>query len=246
MSKAILAVGATSTIVQALLRLYANEKARFILVGRDLERLTSVAGDLTHHGGKVEKIYTLNFQEPQTHNQIIKQIFSELPELDTAIVGHGLLGDQVAAQRSYTLAEQSLYVNYLSYVSILEPIAEIFESKQRGSIITFSSVAGDRGRQSNYIYGSTKAGVTCYLQGLRNRLFKSKVRVLTVKPGIVDTPMTAGFKKTRLFASPEQVAADILNAEKRGRNELYTPWFWRPIMAIIRTIPEFIFKRLNL
>lgn len=246
MSKAILAVGATSAIVHALLRLYANDNARFVLVGRDLERLTTVASDLTQRGGKVEKIYTLNFLEPHTHSQTIKQVFSDLPDIDIAIVGHGLLGDQVAAQRSYNLAEQSLYVNYLSYISVLEPIAEIFESNQYGSIVAFSSVAGDRGRQSNYLYGSTKAGVTCYLQGLRNRLSKSKVRVLTVKPGIVDTPMTAGLQKTRLFASPEQVAADIFKAEQRGRNELYTPWFWRPIMMIIRTIPEFIFKRLNI
>ncbi len=246
MSKTILVVGATSTIVQALLRLYARNQARFALVGRDSERLEAVANDLSRLGGKVEKICTLDFQAPHTHNQTIKQIFSEIPEIDSAIVGHGLLGDQVAAQRSYSLAEELLFINYLSYISILEPIAEVFENRQRGSIIAFSSVAGDRGRQSNYIYGSTKAGVSCYLQGLRNRLFKTKVKVLTVKPGMVDTPMTADFKKTRLFASPERVAADIFKAERKGRNELYTPWFWRPIMAIICAIPEFLFKRLSL
>ncbi|HEX7028951.1 MAG TPA: SDR family oxidoreductase [Gammaproteobacteria bacterium] len=246
MDKIILAVGATSAIMQALLRLYAKSGSRFILLGRNEERLEIVKNDLTARGGEVLESLRLDFDRLNSHEEIIREIFIKHTGINTVIVGHGMLGNQQAEQQSFSVAEKSITANYLSYLSILGPVAEIFESRQCGSIIAISSVAGDRGRQSNYMYGSAKAGLDSYLAGLRNRLFKSKVKVLTVKPGFVDTPMTAGIPKNFLFVKPEKVARQIYSAEKRSRDVLYTPRFWRPIMMIICGIPEFVFKRLSL
>ena len=167
-------------------------------------------------------------------------------ELDTVLIAHGLLGDQRASERDFKLAEQAYKTNFLSVVSMLTPISAYFEVQRRGTIAVISSVAGERGRQSNFIYGSAKAGLSVYLAGLRNRLYPSGVTVLTIKPGFVDTPMTAHLRKTALFASPEKVAREISRAIERRRSVLYSPaiWFW--IMAVIRLIPEPVFKRLKL
>jgi short-subunit dehydrogenase len=129
---------------------------------------------------------------------------------------------------------------------MLTPIADFFEKQKHGVITVISSVAGDRGRQSNYIYGSAKAGLSVYLDGLRNRLYSAGVAVVTIKPGFVDTPMTAHLKKGFLFASPEKVARDILRAIEKRKCVVYTPWFWRWIMFVIKSIPETIFRKLKL
>ncbi|MCG8081658.1 MAG: SDR family NAD(P)-dependent oxidoreductase, partial [Candidatus Thiodiazotropha taylori] len=137
-------------------------------------------------------------------------------------------------------------VNALTTISLLTNLANYFEAQQRGSIVVISSVAGDRGRQSNYVYGAAKGAVTIFLQGLRNRLTKSGVNVLTVKPGFVDTPMTADFPKGALWASSEKVAQDINKAIDAQKSVAYVPWFWRYIMLIIKSIPEMVFKKLSL
>ena len=137
-------------------------------------------------------------------------------------------------------------VNALSTISLLTYLANYFEENGQGTIAVISSVAGDRGRQSNYIYGSAKGAVTIFLQGLRNRMHKSGVHVITVKPGFVDTPMTAAFDKGFIWADPDQIAARIISAIKNKYDEVYAPWYWRVIMQVIRAIPERVFKRLNL
>ena len=145
-------------------------------------------------------------------------------------------------------ARRAIDLNFTSAVALLAPLASYLEGRRSGYLAAISSVAGDRGRQSNYTYGAAKAGLTAYLQGLRNRLYRSGVHVLTIKPGFVDTPMTRGLvnPNSPLVASPKRVARDIDRAIRRRRNTIYTPWFWRPIMLVVRLVPEFIFKRLKL
>jgi short-subunit dehydrogenase len=147
---------------------------------------------------------------------------------------------------SRQLAQEMLTANYVGAVSVLERLAPHLERRKQGLIVGVSSVAGDRGRQSNYFYGSAKAGFSTYFQGLRNRLAKSGVRVLTVKPGFVDTPMTRHLKKGLLFASPETIARGLIKAVRQKRNVVYLPGYWRWIMLVVRSVPEFIFKKMKL
>jgi short-subunit dehydrogenase len=161
-------------------------------------------------------------------------------------MAHGTLGDQQASQASVELTLQELQTNFISAVSLLTLIANYMEGQRRGAIAVISSVAGDRGRASNYVYGSAMAAKTAFLQGLRNRMAKCGVAVLTVKPGFVDTPMTAHVPKNALFADPADVGKRIYQAMKAGQDVIYVPFFWRYIMLIIIHLPEFIFKRLSL
>ena len=166
--------------------------------------------------------------------------------MDAVLIAHGTLPEQRACEADWQLAREALLVNGLSPVLLAQQVAAKMAAQQGGVLAVISSVAGDRGRQSNYIYGAAKGGLSVFLQGLRNRYFAQGVKVLTVKPGFVDTPMTAAFAKGPLWASADGVAGDILAAMARGRDVLYTPWFWRAIMWIIRSIPERVFKRLSL
>jgi short-subunit dehydrogenase len=166
--------------------------------------------------------------------------------LDAVLIAHGTLSDQAACQQSVELTMRELNINFLSVVSLLTLLGNHFEQQRRGVIAVISSVAGDRGRGSNYVYGTAKAGVSAFLQGLRNRLAKVGVQVLTIKPGLVDTPMTAHLKKNRLYSPPSVVGEGIYHAMKQGRDVAYLPWFWRYIMLIILHIPELIFKRMSL
>jgi short-subunit dehydrogenase len=159
---------------------------------------------------------------------------------------HGYRADQQLAQKDFAESRRMIDTNYTSAVSILNLCANYFESKRQGFVCAISSVAGDRGRQSNYIYGSSKAALDAYLEGMRVRLAKAHVPVLTVKPGFVDTRMTWGLKGMFLVASPDRVAADVCKAIRKRKNVIYTPWFWAGIMLIIRSIPRFIFKRMKM
>ena len=154
--------------------------------------------------------------------------------------------DQARCEREVRVALEEFSTNALSVISLLTLAAPIFEQQRQGTIAVISSVAGDRGRQNNYLYGSAKAAVSTFLQGLRSRLFKSGVAVVTIKPGLVDTPMTAHLRKTALFASPEPVGAAIYQAIFKGQETAYVPWFWQGVMIVIKLVPERLFKRLNL
>src|SRR5690606_24268245 len=166
--------------------------------------------------------------------------------IDVVLVAHGTLTDQERAQKDVGYALQEVSVNGVSVLSLLTALAPVLEAQGHGTLAVISSVAGDRGRQSNYVYGSAKAMVTAFLPGLRQRLAKQGVNVLTIKPGFVSTPMTAHLPQGPLWGKPEAVARDISRAIDRGRGQIYTPGFWRLIMFIITHIPEFVFVKLKL
>ena len=166
--------------------------------------------------------------------------------IDVALIAHGTLPDQEEVEGDYAAVEQVLHTNFLTYASLLTVFANYFEEQKRGTIAAITSVAGDRGRRSNYVYGSAKAGASTFVDGLRGRLTESGVHVVNIKPGMVDTPMTAHLKKGALFAKPAAVASGIVSAINKKKNTVYVPGYWRLIMCIIRSIPEFIFKKTNI
>ncbi len=245
-ARKILAVGATSAIAAETLKLFARDGDEFFLVARSESKLQVVAADLVARGASRVDKFVADLNDFATHSAILPKIKEALGGVDLVFVAHGSLGDQKKCEQVYSAAEDELRINFLSVISILTPIANYLEQCKSGTIAVVSSVAGDRGRQSNYIYGCAKGGLSIYLQGLRNRLFKSAVHVLTIKPGFVDTPMTTGVKKGSLFVGPEVVANGIYNAIIAKRNVAYLPWFWEIIMGVIKLIPEGIFKRLKL
>ena len=242
----ILIIGATSAIAQAFARLCLPRGDELFLVARNSAKLQVLAADLQVRGAKRIRTLAADANDFERHGPMLEAARRELGGVDTVLIAHGALGDQKAAEGDFKLAEQAYKTNFLSVVSMLTPISAYFEAQRRGTIAVISSVAGERGRQSNFIYGSAKGGLSLYLAGLRNRLYPSGVTVLAIKPGFVDTPMTAHLKKGALFASPEKVARDILRAIEKGKSVLYTPAIWLWIMAVIRLIPETIFKRLKL
>ncbi|HYO51716.1 SDR family oxidoreductase [Archangium sp.] len=244
--KKVLVLGATSAIAQSTVRLLSARGASLYLVGRNTERLEAVAKDARTRGAARVETETLDLDDATQHEALVERAAAALGGLDGALLAHGILGNQEAAQRSYAEAEKVLRTNFLSAVSLLTPLANRFEAQKAGTLVVISSVAGDRGRQSNYVYGASKGALNVFLQGLRNRLARSGVAVVTVKPGFVDTPMTAAMKKNALFAQPEKVARGILRAADARKDEVYLPGFWGPIMFAIRGIPERVFKRMKL
>lgn len=242
----VLIVGATSAIAQEAARIFAAAGDRLFLVGRHPDRTRAVAQDLQVRGGGEVGYALADLDECERHPALVEQAMSTLGGLDTVLVAHGLLGDQKAAEQDWAAAEKSLRTNFLSVVSLLTPVANHFEKQGSGTIAVISSVAGDRGRQSNYVYGAAKGGLNAFLSGLRNRLAPKGVQVVTIKPGFVDTPMTAHLQKGPLFVGPEVVAKGIVRAIERRRDVVYLPAFWALIMLIIRHVPERVFKRLKL
>ncbi len=241
-----LILGATSAMAHATLKHFAAEGAELYLVGRDADKLHSIKDDLLVRGAQRAEIHALDLTQHHEHAALLQAAQDWLGGLDAVLVAHGTLPDQTAIQHDVDATMRELDVNFLSVVSLLTRIAEVMEAQKRGSIIVISSVAGERGRQSNYIYGTAMGAKTLFVQGLRNRLAKAGVSVTTVKPGFVDTPMTAHLKKNPLYADADSVGEAIYKAAKAGKNVVYVPFFWQYIMLIIRNIPEAIFKRLSL
>jgi short-subunit dehydrogenase len=246
MPQNILIIGATSAIAQATIRLYAAQNANLYLLGRNLEQLETIAADANIRGASQVDYSALDVNQFDSHESVLDQVFEKLESLDTVLIAHGTLPNQAACEQSVAVTMQELNTNALSTISLLTLLANRLQDQKSGCIAVISSVAGDRGRQSNYVYGAAKGMVSIFLQGLRNRLMPHNVHVLDIKPGFVDTPMTAEFKKGALWAQPEQIAKSIVNAVKRKTNTLYTPFFWMGIMMVIRNIPEFIFKKMKL
>jgi NAD(P)-dependent dehydrogenase (short-subunit alcohol dehydrogenase family) len=178
--------------------------------------------------------------------EVMDSAWAAFGGLDVALLAHGVLPDQARCQASAADAVAALDINFTSTVALLTPLANRFEAARTGCIAVITSVAGDRGRQSNYLYGAAKGGLDRFLEGLRNRLFRSGVAVVTLKPGFVDTPMTAGIRQGPLFVSARRAGRAVHRAIERRRDVAYIPWFWRPIMAVIRALPEPVFKRLRL
>jgi decaprenylphospho-beta-D-erythro-pentofuranosid-2-ulose 2-reductase len=245
-SKSVLILGATSAIAVATARLYARQGVRFVLVARDAAKLDAVAKDLQVRGAAEVHSLQEDFQDLPNHPRIIERAQGHLGKIDVVLLAYGVVGERGLPERNAAAAEKVMLTNYLSPVSLLTHLAPVFETQRSGAIAVISSVAGDRGRLSNYVYGSSKAGLNCFLSGYRARLLRAGVSVITIKPGQIDTPMTRTFKKTPIWVGPERIAPGILRAIAKGKNEVYLPGFWRGIMLIIRWIPECIFKRSSL
>lgn len=242
----IVIVGACSAIAEATARKLAERGDALFLAARNSKRLQTVAEDLKVRGAADVGCFVMDANDFKTHESMLDSATSAMGGLDTVLIAHGSLPDQCACQNSVDLTLSEIRTNALSVVSLLTHVANRFEGQRAGTIAVISSVAGDRGRQSNYVYGSAKAMVAVFLSGLRQRLAKSGVSVLTIKPGFVDTPMTAGFKKGFLWAKPDDIATGIVRAMDRKKDICYLPGFWRWIMWIIKSLPESTFKRLPL
>lgn len=242
----ILLIGATSAIAEATARRMAACGDRLYLVGRNASRLQAIQDDLRTRGISGIESATLDANDFTNHAVVLDRAWSSLQKVDVVLIAYGTLPDQEACQASAEEVIREFGTNATSVLSLLTYVAERMIAQGCGTIAVISSVAGDRGRQSNYVYGSAKAAISTYLSGLRQRLSPMGINVLTIKPGFVDTPMTRTFKKGILWVQPDQIARGILRAIKRRRSVAYLPWFWGPIMQIIRMIPEPVFRRLRL
>ena len=244
--KKILIIGGTSAIAVEIARIYANRGDGIFLLARDKEKVEQVAQDLKTRGASIIGYAVADLADTDKHQQLLREARQTLGEIDIAVIAHGSLSDQAVCNNSYAETEKELRVNLLSPISFMTNLAADFENRRSGHLVVLSSVAGERGRKSNYIYGTAKGALSIFAAGLRNRLFESGVKVTTVKPGFVDTPMTDKLKKGFLFAKADIVAEAIVRAVDQGKENIYVPWFWRLIMRIIREIPEPIFKRLSI
>ena len=242
----VLIIGATSAIAEATARLWAQRGASLFLLGRQADRLEAIAADLRVRGAAFVECRVMDACDTPAHAAMIAAAEAAMGGLDVALIAHGSLPDQKACEASVDLMLREIDTNGVSVIALAALLGERFETQGAGSLAVISSVAGDRGRQSNYVYGAAKGMVSLFLQGLRNRLAKHGVQVLTVKPGFVDTPMTAAFPKGALWAKPEAIAHGIVRAIDRKRDEVYLPGFWWPIMTLIRHIPERVFKKMSL
>ncbi len=245
--KRVLIIGATSAIAEATARLFAQRGDMLFLVARDAARLKIVADDLGVRGAVRVAQATLDVTDFAAHEDVIERAERELGGVDTVLIAHGTLSDQPQCEQSVEALRREFDINATSTMALLTLLAKRMEPRRQGTLAVISSVAGDRGRQSNYVYGATKAAVSAFLSGLRQRLAKSNIDVLTIKPGFVDTPMTAGIaNKGALWAQPDAIAAGIVRAIERRRSVVYLPWFWAIIMLVIKHIPEALFKRIKL
>ncbi|MCO5397487.1 SDR family oxidoreductase [Ralstonia soli] len=244
--KKVLIIGATSAMAEATARRMAQRGDALFLVGRSAPRLQSMIDDLRTRGAPHVHMAVMDANDFNAHAAVIHEADAALGGIDTVLISHGTLSDQAACARSVELTMAELRTNALSVVAMLTLLANLFEQRRTGTIAVISSVAGERGRQSNYVYGSAKAMVTAFMSGLRQRLAKAGVSVVTIKPGFVDTPMTSAFRKNALWISPDAAAGHILNAIDRGTAVAYVPGFWRLIMLIIRALPDAVFRRLAL
>jgi short-subunit dehydrogenase len=241
-----LIIGATSAIAEATARILAERGDALYLVARNQARLAAIAADLSVRGSPRVGSEVLDANDFASHEPMLARAETFLAGCDTVLVAHGTLSDQKACEASVELTLQEINTNALSVVALLTRIANRFAQQRAGTIAVISSVAGDRGRGSNYVYGSAKALVTAFLSGLGQRLVKCGVKVVTIKPGFVDTPMTAAFAKGPLWARPERVAQGIVRALDQRGGTIYLPGFWRAIMLVIRALPESLFLRLSL
>jgi decaprenylphospho-beta-D-erythro-pentofuranosid-2-ulose 2-reductase len=243
----IVIAGATSAIAQAWARLHAVQGAEFYLLGRDINKLSAVKSDLLTRGAKHVQLHVVDMAQVQDYQNIVEQLYAHWPRIDIALFAQGIMFDQRELEKNVVDLRGMFECNVMSFIQPATLIAERMAQAGSGSVVLVSSPAGDRGRQSNYFYGASKAAVTVFAGGLRNHVFKRGVHVLTVKPGFVDTPMTAHIEKGGpLWATTEQVAVCIENGLQKKKDVIYAPWFWQIIMLVIRHIPEFIFKRLGL
>jgi short-subunit dehydrogenase len=245
--KKILIVGATSSIASACARLWAAEQSEFFLVARDGQKLQQTCADLQARGARAVTPYEMDVSDTAEHAVMFERCMAALQMVDICLIAYGSLPNQRECEQSVEVALREFANNGSSVIALLTLLANRMAAQHRGTLAVISSVAGDRGRPSNYLYGAAKAAVTAFCEGLRARLFKSGVHVITIKPGFVDTPMTLGLALPALLvAQPDTVAQRIVAGIERKAAVLYVPGFWAWIMGLIRAIPQPIFKRLNL
>ncbi|SDI79048.1 SDR family oxidoreductase [Alteribacillus bidgolensis] len=242
----VLIIGATSGIGKALAHQYAKEKYPLVLTARDRKEMERIASDIHIRHHVPVSVKTIDAESFDTHADFFASCVEEAGKLSGMFLVHGYMIDQETAQNDFTKAKKMIDVNFTSYVSLLETAARYFERERSGFIGVITSVAGDRGRKSNYIYGSSKGALSVYVQGLRNRLYASGVHVATIKPGFVDTKMTYGLNGLFLVAQPEDAAKRVHESIRKKHDVIYVPGFWWMIMFIIKSIPERVFKRLKL
>ena len=242
----ILILGATSAIAHAAARRFARDGARLVLAARDAERLAANAADLRARGATSVETVPFDALAFGRHAEVVDAAWRVFDGLDGALLAWGTLPDPAAVNVNADDAVEAFEANATSVISVLTHLAGRFEAQRSGVIAVIGSVAGDRGRASNYVYGAAKGAVALFAGGLRGRLARAGVRVVTVKPGFVDTPMTADVPKNPLFADAAAVGARIHAAMLGGGEVVYAPGFWRPVMAGIRAVPERLFKRLPL
>lgn len=244
--KKIVVLGATSGIALEVQRQLAQRGCELLLVARSQERLAILQSDLSVRGAKQVITCATDLAYTQNHAAIYDYVHHAMPDFDTVLLAYGIMHDQKDAEASIDVLLEELQVNFVSATAILTLFAADLERRQTGCIAAITSVAGDRGRRSNYVYGSAKGALSLFLQGLRSRLHPAGVKVITIKPGPVQTPMTDHLAKAARFAEPKLVARDIVRAlESRSPDVLYTPKIWRYVMTAVEHIPENLFKRLS-
>lgn len=244
--KKILVLGATSGIAEATCRIWAEQGAQLFLVARNAEKLAAVAADLKTRGAAYVDTAVADLDDTEKHAELLSHAINSLTGMDMALLAHGVLGDQTRAEQDFHHAAQILHTNLMAPVSLLTWLTNYCVQRRNGVLAVLSSVAGERGRKSNYVYGSSKAGLTAFLAGLRNRVDREGVTVMTIKPGPVKTAMTAGMKGSEKFADVNRVAQSIVQAIDKRVDTVYVPFQWGPIMWVVRSIPERVFKKLNL
>jgi len=242
----IIIIGATSAIARSTARLYAEQNSQIFLVGRDGRRLRELKADLELRGANSIENLTLDITNCNEHANVINKSIQFLGHIDIAIICHGSLPDQKKCESNFREIEKAININGLTTISFCTEISKQLELQKAGTLAVITSVAGDRGRQPNFIYGAAKSMVSTYLQGLRGKLLPFDVHVIDIKPGLVDSPMTAKFEKGALWSTPELVAIDIVSGIKKKRHTIYTPSYWRFIMAAVCSIPEVIFKKMKI
>jgi short-subunit dehydrogenase len=242
----ILVLGATSGIAEHCIRLWATRGDSLFLVGRNADRLAAVAADARARGAAFVSFATADLDQTAGHPELLAHAINALGGLDIAFLAVGVLGEQPKAEKNFTEAAQIIQTNYTAPASLLTWLANYTAQRHAGTLAVLSSVAGERGRKSNYVYGSAKAGLTAFVDGLRNRIDREGVKVMTIKPGPVRTAMTEGMPGSQKFADVETVAATLVKAIDKGTDIVYVPGIWRIIMGVIRIIPESTFKKLNL
>lgn len=242
--QAVLALGATSAIEQATQRLLAERGARFYLVARSEEKLEAVAADLRTRGASGVAIHAMDLDDTGAHPAMLAAAAQSLGTIDLALIAHGVLGDQKKGEADYAVAEAVFRTNFLSAASLITWLANYFEALGGGTLAVISSVAGDRARRSNYVYGTSKGALNLFLDGVRARVDRAGVHVLTIKPGYVSTPMTAHLAQGLLFATPAEVAHGIIRALEKRRDVVYLPPYWRAVMLVVRATPRALFKRM--
>ena len=235
--------GATSAIAQAYLNRVSKRYDSITVVARNEKHLAQVVAHLQVISRATVSSLLWDLADEKSHSELLQKIDSKM---ETVLICYGELGNQEKCIQDTEYARQQFRLNGTSVISLSAQVAKVLIRQQSGVLAVVGSVAGDRGRSSNYYYGAAKAAVDAFLSGLRADVLRAGVRVVTVKPGFVDTPMTRDFKKGLLWAKPEKVAIDMDRAISGHAEILYTPWFWRYVMLIIKCLPEKVFKRLSI